>query len=140
MSRRPDSPKYNHMNTSYTLPEEIETGMVNEPMVATQQYAADLRYGMAALSKATPEELHNIVVYLKLQEDTSIKEQFNELFDRWISETIIYSGPNLCYDNENYRALKTMGTKILPLIDLAAVAKPDYMQRHIQWLKKGIQA
>jgi len=125
----------------YTLPEDDAIKMASEPTALSQQYAADLRYGMEVLSKVSPEELHHIVVYISdytSKRSTSLADKFNALFDEWWQETCIYSGPNLCYDNDNYRTIKAMGTAVLPFIDEKASTQPDYMQRHIQWLRKGI--
>lgn len=126
-----------HTTKQYELPEDNQPAIVGES-AAAQQYAADLKYGMEVLSKVTPEELHHIVVYLNGYAKDEIKDKFDVLFDNWWNETCIYSGPNLCYDNDNFREIKKLGSTVLPFINDKATSEPQYKQRHIEWLRKGI--
>lgn len=127
--------------TKYIYPDDPETTAA-EPIASTithAQYAKDLKLGMEIISRATPEELHHIVLELLHRAHKSeLKAKFDYHFEAWWEQTCVCSGANLCYNNEHFRALKALGTSILPLIEEKAEIVPDYMQRHIKWLEKGI--
>lgn len=128
----------------YNIPDNNKSAtMAREETLATNsQYTNDLKYGMEFLSKATPEELHTIVVLMadvKKKRDIAYgTNAFDILFDNWWKETCMYSGANLCYANENYKKMKSMGKSILPLIEEKERTVPEVMLRHVSWLKRGI--
>lgn len=66
------------------------------------------------------------------------KLKFETLFEKWWQETGIYSGPNLCFSNDNFKAMKSMGETIIPLIDAKLLTAPTYMHRHLKWLRNTL--
>lgn len=127
----------------YNLPEDHVPQMVGESLVTTHKYAEDLQYGIDILKSASPEDLHNIVIYLSgltqsKKVDNAQKDKFEKLLEKWWNETCMYSGSNLCYSNPNFMQMKAMGVSIIPLIAEKERTAPDFMQRHIGWLKNGI--
>lgn len=73
-----------------------------------------------------------------LLDEIAEEQEFYELFQKWWEKTCIYSGPGLCYHNEEFRRIHQMGTKTLSWIDNLKRTTPDYMDRHIEWLKGAI--
>ena len=126
----------NFMTNKYKIP-ETANDMVSEPVAsACAQYASGLHSEMMLQQSAPSETLQDIVEYIRLcTKQENIKRSFDALFMAWWHETCIYSGPSLCYDNDNYRKIKAMGTDVVPLIEAKATTTPAYMHRHIQWLK-----
>lgn len=127
----------------YKLPEDNAPQMVEDALISTNQYTKDLQSGIEILKCASPEELHNIIIFLtdftqSRKNSNNQKARFEEIFEKWWLETCMYSGPNLCLSNPHFFELKAMGATIIPYIADKERTAPDFMQRHIGWLKKEI--
>lgn len=79
------------------------------------------------------------VFYSQLLAEQQEEQNFYRLFEVWWEKTCIYSGPGLCYKNDEFRKMHQMGTKTLRWIDKLKDTTPDYMSRHIEWLRRGVQ-
>lgn len=129
--------------TKYIYPDDQEPSLAEPvaPVITHAQYAKDLKLGMEIISRATPEELHHIILELQHHDSKAeLRRQFELHFKAWWTHTCIFSGANLCYNNEHYQALKALGASAIPLLDEKYNSSPGYMQRHILWLKKGIMS
>jgi len=133
-----------HTTEPYTLPNEESATCVAEEVATSQYYSKDSTMEICVPAKdiSLATEMFNrmgwIIVANKKDEIHVLQEKFNTLYDAWWKETCIFSGPNLCYDNDNFRLIKKMGQAVLPLIEQKKSTTPSYMHRHLDWLKKGI--
>lgn len=76
--------------------------------------------------------------YTQLLDEIAEEQKFYRLFEEWWEKTCLYSGPGLCYKNEAFRKIYQMGTKALRWIDQLKKTSPDYMSRHIEWLRSTL--
>lgn len=122
----------------YNLPNDSCAAMASEPIGT---YTGGNQQIVLTIPKGTDANLVRCRVtafYTELLNDLAEEQKFNGLFESWWNKTCIYSGANLCYDNEEFQQMCNMGKKALKWIDKIQGTSPDYMQRHINWLKKGI--
>lgn len=133
-----------HNAEPYSLPDEESATCVAEEVATSQYYPKDSTMEICVPAKdiSLATEMFNrmgwIVVAKNKDEAHTLQEKFNTLYDAWWKDTCIFSGPNLCYNNENFRLIKNMGHAVLPLIEQKKSTTPSYMHRHLDWLKKGI--
>lgn len=133
-----------HNVKPYSIPEEESaTYVAEEAMVTSQYYSKDSTMEICVPTKdvSLAIEMFNRmgwIIVTNRDEIHTLQDKFNTLYDAWWKETCIYSGPNLCYNNDNFRLIKKMGQAVLPLIELKKSTTPSYMHRHLDWLKKGI--
>ncbi|MBQ0143224.1 MAG: hypothetical protein KBT06_10615 [Prevotellaceae bacterium] len=77
--------------------------------------------------------------YETLLQECVVEQEFKKNLDNWLFCTGMYSGPNLCWDNEPFRRIESMGQIVLPMIDRARNNYPDYTRRHLGWLKRKLE-
>lgn len=77
--------------------------------------------------------------YEALLQECVVEQEFKKNLDNWLFCTGMYSGPNLCWDNEPFRRIESMGQIVLPMIDRARNNYPDYTRRHLGWLKRKLE-
>lgn len=77
--------------------------------------------------------------YETLLQECVVEQEFKRNLDNWLFCTGMYSGPNLCWDNEPFRRIESMGQIVLPMIDRARNNYPDYTRRHLGWLKRKLE-
>lgn len=71
----------------------------------------------------------NDSIYLQKMHEDNLRKEFNELKDRWVEETLLYSNPNQIYDHPNYQQILDMGEEVVPFI-IEDLKKNDHLWFH----------
>lgn len=122
---------------TYNLPlDDAQNAMLNEPMAAYSATTSQNHIVITVPQGVNAEPLRQKIKIL-LQE-TLLEQKCQEALKEWLDCTCMYSGPNLCWDNEPFRQIQSMGPQIIPLIDKAIDQYPDYTHRHLRWLKRKL--
>lgn len=125
-------------NKKYEPIEELEPGIVSASLgtynTGCEQIVLSIPKNMDA--DIIREKVD--VFYSQLLAELNDEQKFYRLFKEWWEKTCLYSGPGLCYKNDEFCKIHQMGAKTLRWIDELKKTAPDYMGRHIEWLKRGV--
>lgn len=78
--------------------------------------------------------------YEMLLQECIAEQEFRQNLDNWLFCTGMYSGPNLCWDNEPFRRIESMGQMALSMMDRICDNYPDYTHRHLGWLRRKLES
>lgn len=118
--------------------EEIGTGIVSESLGTYNKACEQIVLTIPQDTDADVVRSRVNEFYAQLLVDLTEEQEFYRLFEKWWEKTCIYSGPGLCYHNDEFRRIHQMGTKTLRWIDNLQSTAPEYMGRHIEWLRRGV--
>lgn len=127
---------------TYTYPADTEPAMACED-VATytaqqshEQIILTVPHGM----DAEPLRKKVNAYYDAILHDYTVEQKFRKTLDNWLFCTAMYSGPNLCWDNEPFRQIESMGRTALSMIEKVMDSYPDSSHRHLGWLRRKLQS
>ena len=126
---------------TYTLPTDSQTTMASEPVVAYASQSLQEHIVLTVPRGLDAEPLRQKVnaYYETLLKDVMREQMLRNALDKWLDHTGFYSGPNLCWDNEYFHQIQSMGAEVLSMVDEAFVSYPEYTHRHLGWLKRKLQ-
>lgn len=124
----------------YTYSNDSQPTIASEPVA---DYAPSLTSNRIVLNipegiDAEPLREKVNAYYEALLQECVVEQEFRRNLDNWLFCTGMYSGPNLCWDNEPFRRIASMRHLALPIVDKVCKEYPDYTQRHLGWLRRKL--
>lgn len=125
---------------TYKLPTDSQPAMVGETAVAYAEQSSQGHIILTIPQGVDAEPLREKVktYYDALLKDVLQEQLFRNTLEKWLEHTGVYSGPNLCWDNEPFRQIQSMGAGVITMIDRASRNLPEYTHRHLGWLKSKL--
>lgn len=129
-------------NKKYSIPTDTQPAMASESMATYTSLPAQEHIILTIPQGVDAAPIREKVntFFDSLLHECIVEQEFRSNLDKWLYCTGMYSGPNLCWDNEPFRRLESMGRITLPMIDKVRNDYPDYTQRHIGWLRRKLES